>query len=47
MQLEGRTAIVTGEANGIGVAVVRRFITEGAQVRIVDIDEPSGSALAA
>jgi len=32
----GRTAVITGGAQGIGSAVVRRMITAGAQVAILD-----------
>ncbi len=42
MRLEGRTAIVTGGAKGIGLAIARRFIEEGARVLIGDVDEAGG-----
>jgi glucose 1-dehydrogenase len=45
-KLDGKTAIVTGGARGIGLAVARRYIDEGARVVIADIDE-SGKAAAA
>ncbi|MGI4983583.1 MAG: L-iditol 2-dehydrogenase, partial [Janthinobacterium lividum] len=37
MQLENRIAIVTGGAAGIGQAVVRRYLAEGAKVVVVDV----------
>jgi rhamnulose-1-phosphate aldolase/alcohol dehydrogenase len=42
--LEGRVAVVTGSAGGIGSAVARRLLSEGACVVLIDIDE---AALAA
>ncbi len=42
-RLQQRRAIVTGGARGIGLAVVRRLLEEGARVAIVDVDQ---SALA-
>ena len=53
--LDGKAAIVTGAAQGIGYAIARRFSTEGARVAIVDValdgaqraaDEIGGSAIA-
>ena len=45
--LEGKVAIVTGGASGIGKAVVERFIQEGAKVCASDIDEERLKALSA
>ena len=36
--LNGKTAIVTGAAQGIGYAIAQRFVAEGARVGILDID---------
>ena len=46
MRLSGKTAIVTGGANGIGAGCVRRLSAEGANVLIADIDDDGGEALA-
>lgn len=43
MTLDGKTAIVTGGAKGIGLACVRRFLEQGAQVVIADVDEKAGN----
>ena len=47
MRLAGRTALVTGAAQGIGEAVVRAFVREGATVVIADVAFDRATALAA
>jgi 3-oxoacyl-[acyl-carrier protein] reductase len=42
MRLEGKTAIITGGANGIGLAACERFAEEGALVIMADFDETTG-----
>jgi 3-oxoacyl-[acyl-carrier protein] reductase len=37
--LEGRTALVTGSARGIGLAIARRLLDSGANVMLNDLDE--------
>lgn len=37
MRLENKTALVTGAAKGLGESIVRRFVSEGAQVIAVDM----------
>src|SRR3954465_12057455 len=46
LRLEGRVAIVTGGASGIGAGTVRRFAEEGARVVIGDLDLDGGKRLA-
>ena len=46
MRLEGKTALITGGSSGLGNAMVRRFVAEGARVIIADIDSESGQSLA-
>jgi meso-butanediol dehydrogenase/(S,S)-butanediol dehydrogenase/diacetyl reductase len=45
-RLDGKVAIVTGGASGIGAATVRRFVGEGARVVVADINDDAGEALA-
>lgn len=45
-RLHGKIALVTGAARGIGAAIVRAFVAEGATVWITDIDGDAGAELA-
>ncbi len=46
MRFEGRTAIVTGGARGIGRAIAGQLATDGARVMIADLDVASAEAAA-
>src|SRR5436853_143283 len=40
MRFDGKTALVTGGARGIGLAISERLLSEGATVAILDRDPP-------
>ena len=44
-RIDGKVALVTGGASGLGKAIVRCFVAEGAYVVIADIDKDSGKKL--
>jgi NAD(P)-dependent dehydrogenase (short-subunit alcohol dehydrogenase family) len=41
MKLEGKVAVITGGASGIGLEVARRFVADGARVVLGDLNEPA------
>jgi NAD(P)-dependent dehydrogenase (short-subunit alcohol dehydrogenase family) len=45
--LDGKVAVITGAASGIGLATVELFIARGARVIAADIQDDKGAALAA
>jgi 3-hydroxybutyrate dehydrogenase len=47
MRLQGKTAMVTGAASGIGRGIAQRFATEGARVVVADLERARPEAAAA
>ena len=47
MRLEGKAAIITGAASGIGRGIAQRFAAEGARVVIADLEQAHPEAAAA
>ena len=46
MRLEGKVAVITGAASGIGLATARLFAREGALLLLGDVDEKAGQRAA-
>ena len=46
-RVEGKIALVTGGASGLGTAIAERLAAEGASVVLTDIDAQAGEAVAA
>jgi NAD(P)-dependent dehydrogenase (short-subunit alcohol dehydrogenase family) len=46
-RLDGKVAVISGAATGIGAATARRFVAEGARVAILDVNADDGQALVA
>jgi len=44
-QLDGKVAVITGGASGIGEGAVRKFVEDGARVVVADLHEGRGNAL--
>lgn len=45
-RLEGKIAIITGAAQGMGAEHARRFVAEGAKIALTDLNAEAGQALA-
>ena len=46
-RLEGKVAVITGAASGIGAGTARRFVEEGCRCVVADIQDEAGAAMAA
>jgi len=45
-RLQGKVALISGSAQGMGAATARRFVEEGARVLLTDVRDDMGEALA-
>ena len=45
-KLEGKVAVITGAASGMGAATARLFASEGARVLVTDMNETKGQEVA-
>ena len=45
-RFDGRVAVITGAARGIGFGTAQRFAEEGASVAVIDLDEAAASEAA-
>lgn len=45
--LDGKVALISGAAGGVGSAIAARLVSEGARVIVSDVDDAAGSALIA
>jgi meso-butanediol dehydrogenase/(S,S)-butanediol dehydrogenase/diacetyl reductase len=45
-RFDGKVVLITGGASGIGAATARRFVAEGAQVMLGDMNQDGGQAMA-
>ena len=43
-RLEGKVAVITGGASGMGLATAQRFLDEGARVVVADLNATNGEA---
>ena len=45
-RLEGKVAVITGAASGIGAATAKIYVEQGARIVLGDIQDEAGEALA-